>query len=210
MKRAISFASRRSRTFRSAQQQWVEVRLFIAINPEPATRSEIFGAAAPLREILPEARWVPHELLHMTVKFLGEQTTQVADEAALLLDRIAGGYQAIPYAIQGMGAFPNLRRPAVVWIGVRGDPKLELINHDVEQGCEELGVPVDGRAFRPHITLARIRAARPQTVGAFMRACEGIDYQCHSWVHSLDLMMSAHTAGRLAYSLVHRATLGSR
>jgi 2'-5' RNA ligase len=188
----------------------MDVRLFIAINPEPATKLEISGATASLREILPEARWVPHELLHLTVKFLGEQTARVADEVALLLDRIAGSYQAIPYAIQGIGAFPNLRRPAVVWIGVRGDPKLELINHDVEQACEQVGVPVDGRAFRPHITLARIRAGRPEAVRALVSACEGIDYQCHSWVHSLDLMMSGHTDGRLAYSLVHRATLGTR
>jgi 2'-5' RNA ligase len=183
------------------------MRLFIAINPDPETRSGIFSAVEPLRSLLPDARWVAPQLLHMTVKFLGSRTKEEAEKVATLLDGIAASYRKIPYDIGGMGAFPNLRRPDVVWMGVQGDAKLELINHDVERACAGIGVPIDGRPFRPHITVGRVRSATPRILHAFAPACASIDHQAHSWVHSLDLMLSHYQDQRLAYSVLHSATL---
>ena len=67
--------------------------------------------------------------------------------------RIAARYGPIPLALRGLNAFPNLRRPRVVWLGVSADPKLELLHHDVEAACAELGHPLAGRTYRPHVTL---------------------------------------------------------
>ena len=63
--------------------------------------------------------------------------------------------------LQGIGAFPNFRRARVVWIGVEQEPRLELLHHDLELACEQEGFEVEGRPFRPHITLARVRVPLP-------------------------------------------------
>ncbi len=186
------------------------MRLFIAINPEPSIRAGIFSATEPLRRILTDARWVAPELLHMTVKFLGNRSGEEAEHVALVLDQVAAGYRAMPYIINGVGAFPNLRKPGVVWIGVHGDAKLELINHDVERACAELGFPVEGKAFRPHITIGRIRGAGSESLRSFAQACDTITYQAASWLHSVDLMLSHHKDQRLTYSVLHSAPLAAR
>jgi 2'-5' RNA ligase len=186
------------------------MRLFIAINIDAQVRAEIFDATEPVRRTLPDARWVEPELLHLTVKFLGSRDPSTVGDIVQRMDRVASAYRAIPFEIGGMGAFPNLRRPAVVWMGVQADAKLELLNHDVESACADMGIPVDGRPFRPHITLGRIRMARPESVRELASACNGINYRQHSRVHSLDLMMSHHMDGRLAYSLVHSSPLGGQ
>jgi RNA 2',3'-cyclic 3'-phosphodiesterase len=183
------------------------MRLFIAINPEPEIRDEVFTATEPLRHMLPDARWVAPELLHLTVKFLGERTPADADRLAALLDDIGGRYRTIDYTVQGIGAFPNLRRPAVVWISVLADAKLELLYHDTESACVEVGVSLEGRAFRPHITLGRIRNLKTELLRPFANACERIVYQSRTTVRSIDLMLSQHKDRRLSYSVLHSAAL---
>ena len=160
-----------------------------------------------MRRVLPDIRWVDEHLLHLTVKFLGERDDSFVPELTRKLDAVASGYSPVPFTLGGVGAFPNLRRPSVVWIGAAGDTKLELLNHDVEFVCSQLGVEVEGRPFRPHVTLARIRAADPAAVRRFAQACERVLYeeQCH--VNSLDLMLSEHREGQLVYTVLHRSAL---
>lgn len=186
------------------------VRLFIAINLQPAIRTGLSAAVEPLRRIFPDARWVPEELLHMTVRFLDEQQQKLADELGTALGTIAMSYRAIPYSICGIGAFPNVRRPSVVWMGVHADSKLELLNHDVQSACSALGIPPEGRAFRPHITLARVRHHSAEAVRRFADAADNIHYEARTSVHSLDLMESRQQSGRMQYSVLHRAILRDR
>ncbi len=192
----------------SRDHQTAVMRLFIAINLEPHIRNGIFSAATPLRQICADARWVAPELMHMTVKFLGTRTSDDAKSIAALLDRIAINYREIAYDIQGAGAFPNLRRPAVVWMGVQSDPKLELINHDVESACADMGVPLDGRPFRPHITIGRIRSTKPELTRKLAVECERMSFHAESRVRSLDLMLSHHVEEKLTYTVLHSSPLG--
>jgi 2'-5' RNA ligase len=106
----------------------------------------------------------------------------------------------------GLGAFPNLRRPRVVWMGVKADPKLELLHHDVERACEELGYEVDARAFRPHLTLARVvdDAVNARAVAA---AAKSVDFIATVVVESLDLMVSEQGGGRPRYRVTGSAPL---
>jgi 2'-5' RNA ligase len=183
------------------------VRLFIAINPEPEVGINLESALSSLRGIFSDSRWVPSELMHLTVKFLGERDEAFAGAIAARLDALAGIYRPIPYTISGLGAFPNLRRPAVVWVGVHADTKLELMSHDVESACEHLGVPVDGRPFRPHITVARVRRSSPQAAQAFAGAVQNFTFEARSTARSLDLMLSEQRGGKLSYRKLHGALL---
>ena len=108
----------------------------------------------------------------------------------------------------GIGAFPNFRRARVVWMGVAQDPRLELLHHDIEVACEAFGFEVEGRPFRPHLTLARVKQPLPEErVRALARAAKRIEYHTEFIVHSIDLDAEAiFQAGRAD---VHDAGLGA-
>lgn len=184
------------------------MRLFVAINLAPTLRDAAHAAAAELREVLPGAGWVPPERLHLTVKFLDEQPESRVDELARALGRAAARHAPMSLRLEGAGAFPNLRRPRVVWIGVAPDPRLELLHHDVEEHLATLGVEVEGRPFRPHLTLGRLRApASPDQVRALAQAARRVRFREESLVESLDLMHSVPGRGGPRYDRLAAAPL---
>jgi 2'-5' RNA ligase len=171
------------------------VRLFIAINLPPEQRRAIYAAAAPLRAASGDVAWVNEDRLHFTLKFLGEQPSDAADALGSALRPVAARYRPITLQLGGVGAFPSLRAPRVVWLGIAHDAKLELLHHDVESACAALGYEIDGRAFRPHLTLGRIRRELDRAgVRTLADAAEAVEYGDEVEVHSVELMSS--TLGR--------------
>ena len=182
------------------------MRLFIAINFHEELRTALHQAMEPLRAAAPDIRWVDAPRIHLTMKFLGEQPETAVPPLMEMLARIGARYDPIPLELGGLNAFPNLRQPRVVWLGVKADPKLELLHHDVETACAELGHPVEGRAYRPHVTLGRVRdrAAHPARIAAAARA---IVYEATTSADSLDLMVSEHVDRAPRYRRVGSAPL---
>ena len=170
------------------------MRLFLAVNFPAAVRRDIRAATAPMRDA-PRDRgavtWLDDDHLHLTLKFLGEQPDASVGPLRAALDAAVSPHAAFTLDVGGMGAFPNLRAPRVVWMGVSQDPKLELLQHDVERACEALGFPLDARAFRPHITLGRTRdrVARDDA-RAIAAAARGVRFHASAPARSVDLMQS--------------------
>lgn len=184
------------------------MRLFVAIDFPAELRDALHEAARPLREAAPAARWYPAEKLHLTVKFLGEQPETVIERLVPALNEVAQRHRPMELELAGAGVFPNFRRPRVVWIGVEPGPRLELLYHDTELACERLGFEVEGRVFRPHVTIGRVGAGLP---GEELRALEQAigQLQLHETasVETLDLVHSEMTAGGSRYRVLHAAPL---
>ena len=185
------------------------VRLFLAINLAPEVRRAVHGATAPLRTAAPKLTWVREMCLHMTVKFLGEQSENMHERVRDAIAPVVGRHHEIEAVVGGVGAFPNFRDPKVVWMGVTPEPKLELLHHDVEEACADLGFELDGRAFRPHVTLARIksRKADANTVRALSRAAQQIDFSEEVLISSVDLMQSDLSTSGPRYTMLSSALL---
>jgi 2'-5' RNA ligase len=168
------------------------VRLFIAINLPGDVRDRIHDAAAPLREAAPDIAWTPPERLHLTLKFLGERPESDVAPLEAMLRSIGDRHAPMPLVIEGGGAFPSLARPRVIWAGIAAEPRLELLHHDVESACASLGYEVEGRAFRPHLTLGRARGGveSPSARVAISRAARRIALREEVGVESVDLMRS--------------------
>jgi 2'-5' RNA ligase len=175
------------------------MRLFLALNIEPEVRHRVHAAMHALRAASPDVRWVDESKLHLTLKFLSEQPESLVAPLSAALDKAAGQSRELDLQFGAVGAFPNFRRPRVVWVGVAPDPKLELLHHDVEVACETVGLSVDGRPFRPHVTLGRVDKAD----GALRQAARGIRVREVSVVTSVDIMLSA--GGR--YRMLHSSPL---
>jgi 2'-5' RNA ligase len=177
------------------------VRLFVAINFPDELKAALHAALESLRRAAPEVRWADQDRMHLTIKFLGEQPPSAVDPLLGALREVASRYGPISLELRGLNAFPNLRRPRVVWLGMTADPKLELLQHDVETACAGLGHPIEGRAFRPHVTLGRVKDASVDA-GRLAAAARGVDFEGYATAEAIDLMVSEHTGGAPVYRVV--------
>ena len=172
-------------------------------------RSALDRAVEPLRAAEPELAWVGPAKLHLTMKFLGDVDAAGAARLAVAADVVAARHRPFAMTLGGVGAFPNFRRVRVVWMGVESEPRLELLHHDLELACGEAGFEVEGRLFRPHITLARARTplaldrARP-----LARVARRVAYAASDEVQALGLLESTHASFGARYRRIHAATLG--
>jgi 2'-5' RNA ligase len=186
------------------------VRLFLAINLPAAVRLEVAAATADLRATVPELAWVTEPRLHLTLKFLGEQPEERIEEIEAALAGVAGRHRELVMTLAGVGAFPNFRRARVVWMGVQQEPRLELLHHDIELACERLGFELEGRPFRPHLTLARVKhGLSEERLRVLARAAKQIDFQTDFIVRSIDLMHSDLTPSGPTYTTLVSAALRS-
>lgn len=185
------------------------MRLFFAIELHEALRTALDHAIAPLRAAEPSLAWVPRDRLHLTMKFMGEVDDAGAARLAAAASVVAAAHGPFEMILGGVGAFPNFRRARVVWLGVEADPRLELLHHDLELACGAAGFEVEGRPFRPHITLARVRTplgldrARP-----FARVARRVAYAASQEVRALGLIERTIGPGGSRYSRLHTAPLG--
>lgn len=185
------------------------MRLFVAINLPERLRRELGGILRPLREGDLPSRWVAPEQYHLTMKFIGETTAERRDEARDTLRRIVGAYRPFEARLEGLGAFPSLRRPRVIWVGIDPSAQLRALKHDLEHGFAQLGVERETRAFRPHVTVGR--ADSDASAGAF-RALERLAGELELDetfdVESVELMRSRLRPDGPVYTVEDRAPLG--
>jgi RNA 2',3'-cyclic 3'-phosphodiesterase len=190
------------------------VRLFIALNLPAPVREAVWAATAPVREREFPLRWIRPEGLHLTLKFLGEVPEDRGAAVDQALGSAAGGGGAgssargISLSIGEFGAFPDPRRPRVVWVGVAPDPALELLQHRVEQAFGAIGFLVQGRPFRPHITLARVTRGGGGRGGGGGKGMDGLGPELATLhftesvlVESVEVMRSTLERGGAVYQV---------
>lgn len=131
----------------------------LAIDEEVARA--IDASITGVRQRLPMFRWIPPQNWHLTLKFYGEVPVTSVEGIANALERT--GSAAIPVAIRGAGAFPDMRAPRVLWIGVHETKKkLRDLYRRINVLSAQIGLPTEDRKLRPHITVARAgKTARP-------------------------------------------------
>jgi 2'-5' RNA ligase len=146
--------------------------------------------------------------VHLTLKFFGAQPADVVPRIRAAADAIAARHRPFALRIGGVGAFPNFRRARVIWLGIDRDPRLELLHHDVEVACETVGFAIEGRAFRPHLTLARVKDGTVlEELKRVSRASKTFGFEAETTVTSIDLMRSTPGQPGTRYERLHGASL---
>ncbi len=179
------------------------MRLFIALNLPKKEKDRIYRAARKLREAELPVRWVAPETYHLTLKFLGEVRAELLPRIEGVLEEVAKGTGPFTMEIEGFGAFPTIRRPRVLWVGIDPSPALRCLKQDLEWALSEHGFERETRAFHPHLTLGR--TTREGGAGLF----RGLDdlvatlsYRGEVKVWKLDLMQSHLSPSGARYSVV--------
>ncbi len=132
------------------------MRLFVAIDLPEAIHAAISELMTRLKPASPTLRWVHHEGIHLTLKFIGE----VVDQRVIEIRRALGGVKDMYPAeikVAGTGFFPNDKLARVFWIGVEANPALGELAAAIENELDVLGVRREERPFHPHLTLGRFR-----------------------------------------------------
>jgi 2'-5' RNA ligase len=134
------------------------LRAFIAVEIPPEIQQAIAEKTASLQKSAGRSvRWVTRRNLHLTLKFLGEIPLSNVDLINRALMAEAGQHSPFKIEIGNLGAFPNVKRPRVIWIGLEAPPDLKTLQHGVESALERLGYAAEAKPFSPHLTIGRIR-----------------------------------------------------
>jgi len=147
-----------------------ELRVFVALEvPRESVITEMISVQDELRKTQADLKIVTRENLHFTVKFLGEISEWQAREADKRLKSLDLNHPAV--TIEGVGAFPSLGHPSVIWAGVAPADRGKIVPIAERVIAELRGIgEEDSRPFQPHITLARVRsAAKRETLVSFLR-----------------------------------------
>ena len=137
------------------------MRSFIAIELPLSVLESVAALRDRLRKSNVAASWVRDDNLHLTLRFLGDVSEPDLARLSEYLGERSAACAPLRLCVCGVGAFPNQRRPAVVWVGVEtlsGD--LIAVQAHTETAARNIGLPPEPKPFHPHITLARIRDAR--------------------------------------------------
>ena len=137
------------------------MRLFVAIDLPDSVKERLEEIITELRTCRADVRWVHFDLMHVTLKFLGNIEPQELVAIDGVLSRIAANTQPAQGRLHNVGSFPHLRRPRVLWIGVETyNGMLAALHADLDAALAKLGFSKEIRRFHPHITLGRIRGNR--------------------------------------------------
>jgi 2'-5' RNA ligase len=132
-------------------------RLFTGIELPPPLAEQL----ANLRPPLAGARWVDAEDMHITLRFAGDIDNPTAKEFHAALAGI--DEPAFELRLSGFGAFGG-QQPRALWAGIEQSPWLEALARANDRAARAAALPPEKRPFRPHVTLARLRGTRPESV----------------------------------------------
>jgi 2'-5' RNA ligase len=125
------------------------------------------------------ASWVPPPNLHITLKFLGEIDLGLVEPLSDALAIAARRHSPIRVGIAGLGAFPEKGTPSVLFADItKGSDRLTTLARGIDDAFFDLGLPRDTRAFRSHVTLARVKDVPPNTGSVAAIAPKGALADC--------------------------------
>ena len=186
------------------------MRAFVGIGLPGPCRAAITRALAPFREDAGRVAWVREQNLHLTLKFLGEIRPDQVSGLGPLLAEAGDGISPFEVDVTGAGAFPSLRAPRVLWIGIR-EP-LELVGklqQNIETALSRSGFPREDRPFHPHVTAGRVKGTLSPGWGErFAGALSGIRFGT-ARVESFQLFESRLSPAGATYTVVREFPLGA-
>ncbi len=137
------------------------MRLFIAIELTDEIRAALAAVQRELRRAQADVTWTKPDHQHLTLKFLGEVEAQLVPAITQACQQAVSAIHPFSVSLKDTGAFPHLKQPRVLWIGLeRGLAELRELHARLDEHLAPLGFEKDARAFKPHLTLGRVKSMK--------------------------------------------------
>lgn len=144
--------------------------------------------------------------LHVTLRFLGDTERSLVDEIAARMRKIAAEHPADVVRLTGLGVFPDLRRPSVVWVGMQNAGLLSVLAGELNRELAELGFVPEQRPFQPHLTVLRLKTRPPAALLDLIAAAPAADFGSFP-VDTLELIQSELEPAGPRYTVLASAPL---
>lgn len=138
------------------------IRLFAALPLPEHVRTRL----QMLQSGIQGARWVKPENFHLTLRFIGGVEHGLADDIDTALAGVT--IPQFSLSLSNVGFFGKTEKARILWAGVDNQPMLTRLQAKVEQSLQRVGLPPETHRFTPHVTLARLKNARPAHVTSFV------------------------------------------
>lgn len=151
------------------RHNYSSLRTFLGVSLPQELCRQLAEFQQQLRRTMPVVNWVRPESIHLTLKFLGSIDFSMVEQMLKAVEPVRTYQAPFIMRVQGVGVFPDSRRPRILWTGCTGEiPALHNLVAYIEQALEPLGFPPEEKPYHPHLTLARIKQDSSK-VGAMLR-----------------------------------------
>ena len=142
------------------------IRTFIALELPPSLISLLAKVQEDLQSMGLRAKWVRPENIHLTLKFLGNINLADIDNIGGAMVDAVGEIETFNLVAEGIGVFPGIKRPRVIWVGLKGQVQLLFaMQRLLEDNLAALGYKKEKRPFKGHLTLGRFKqSVKPNTI----------------------------------------------
>ena len=184
------------------------IRTFIAVEIPENIVSQLRRLQNEMKTSGFRARWVRAEGIHLTLKFLGDIEISEVETVGRVITDLAKSHPSMTLSIRGVGVFPGIRRPRVLWAGISGETMpLASLQKALEARMEIIGFPKEARPFRGHLTLARFRKdGAPESIAAAVAAYGGFETESFA-ADAIHLFKSRLTPSGAEYTKLISAPL---
>jgi 2'-5' RNA ligase len=157
----------------------MDLRAFIAIEIPASLQDVIARQTSNLRRQYPNPaiRWVPPRNIHLTLKFLGDVSTKELDLLSRFLCDEVNTLKPFSINAGEMGLFPTVKRPRIIWVGIKAPSILFSLQSKIEAITSRLGHKLENRQFNPHVTIGRFGPSfHIMNIPKILHLMESIDY----------------------------------
>lgn len=166
-------------------------RLFVALLASAEAIADLEAAVAPLRDEWTTLRWTQRQLWHLTAAFFGDVFEERVSELSARLQRAAARHVVPALRFSGGGGFSRPARANVVYVGVDGSLRqLHALADSCSAAGRRIGLALEERTYRPHLTLARVKGRSPMDVRPIVEQLDG--YAGPTWTPSEIVLMRSH------------------
>jgi len=166
------------------------IRSFIAVDIPGDVRDKLDRLIDKLKNSQADVKWVKSKSIHITLKFLGDVEEIRFSKIKEIMENVAENIQPFTVSIEGTGAFPNDRRPRVLWVGVqKGSETLIRLSADLDSRLTPLGFEPEKRSYSPHLTLGRIRS--PKKIDTVIEMVHSMTFQAGDFLNENILLMGS-------------------
>ncbi|MDP2913710.1 MAG: RNA 2',3'-cyclic phosphodiesterase [Candidatus Omnitrophota bacterium] len=186
------------------------MRTFIAIELSDGIRDTLAQMQSHLKYAGADVKWVDKGNIHLTLKFLGEIDENKCEKVKASLDEIAKGFKRFEIDLKGLGAFPSLDFPRVIWCGLdKGAKESVELAERIGEAMSKLAFKDEARPFTAHLTIGRVRSSKNKSalrekIEKLIREPSAVSCQP---INSIALFQSTLTPTGPIYTKLHEARL---
>jgi 2'-5' RNA ligase len=143
-------------------------RLFLAVPIPSQIKTSICQFQRRLQTQIPQVRWAQADNLHLTMHFFGPTEQETLEKIKVSMLSVKGCQRSFQVEVEGLGAFPDQRRPRVIWLGLQPMDLLRQLHRNISGHLLRAGVVTEAKPYTPHLTIGRLRQKAPNLTDLFV------------------------------------------